>query len=136
MPATRVETYDRYLAAWSAIPDAERETLLRATLSDEIVFENPQQTRRGIADMIAHLEGFQQRTPGGTFRMNTMVGWGDRALAEWQLVDAAGKPGFSGYDMLAFDSSGRISTILLFGNVEAQKLAWRRRDPVQLLVTG
>ena len=135
MSATRVEIYELYLAAWSAIPDAERERLLRASLSDGIVFANPQQTRRGTADVAVHLEAFQQRTPGGSFRMNNMVGWGDQALAEWQLVDAAGQAGFSGYDVLTFDSHGRISAILLFGNVEAQKLAWRRRDPVELAAT-
>ena len=91
MSVTRVEIYDLYLAAWSAIPDAERERLLRACLSDNMVFVNPQQIRRGIADVAVHLEGFQQRTPGGSFRMNNMVGWGDQALAEWQLVDAAGE---------------------------------------------
>ena len=135
MSATRIETYDLYLAAWSAIPDDEREKLLRASLCDGIIFANPQQTRRGIADVAAHLTGFQQRTPGGSFRMNNMVGWGDHALAEWQLIDAAGHAGFSGYDVLTFDQNGRISNILLFGNVEAQKLAWRRRDPVELAVT-
>jgi len=136
MSVTRVEIYDLYLAAWSAIPDPEREKLLRASLSDSIVFANPQQTRQGLADVTVHLEGFQQRTPGGSFRMNNMVGWGHQALAEWQLVDAAGQAGFSGYDVLTFAPDGRISNILLFGNVEAQKLAWRRRDPVELAVTA
>ena len=136
MSVTRVEIYDLYLAAWSAILDAERERLLRACLSDNMVFVNPQQIRRGIADVAVHLEGFQQRTPGGSFRMNNMVGWGDQALAEWQLVDAAGEAGFSGYDVVTFASDGRISNILLFGNVEAQKLAWRCRDPVELAVTA
>jgi hypothetical protein len=67
--------------------------------------------------------------------MNNMLGWGNYALAEWQLVDAKGVAGVSGYDVLTFDEKGLISTILLFGNVEAQKLAWRRRDPVALELT-
>jgi hypothetical protein len=52
-----------------------------------------------------------------------------------QLVDAKGDAGFSGYDILTLDEQGLILTILLFGNVEAQKLAWRRRDPVSLELT-
>jgi hypothetical protein len=67
--------------------------------------------------------------------MNYMIDWGTHALAEWQLVDAKGDAGFSGYDILTFDEQGLILTILLFGNVEAQKLAWRRRDPVSLELT-
>ncbi len=135
MSDTRVQMYDLYLAAWSAVPDAERRQMLRESLSETIVFENPMQTRRGLADVVKHLEGFQVRSPGGSFRMNNMVGWAAGALAEWQLVNAQGEPGVSGYDVLTFDEHGRISNILLFGNVEAQKLAWRRRDPVSLQVT-
>jgi hypothetical protein len=60
---------------------------------------------------------------------------GPHALAEWQLVDTNGDPGFSGYDVLTFDGEGRILTILMLVNVEAQKLAWRRRDPVTMELT-
>jgi hypothetical protein len=51
--------------------------------------------------------------------MNKLVGWG---ATRWP----------SG---LTFDDQDLVSTILLFGNVEAQKLAWRRRDPVELAPT-
>lgn len=135
MSDKRVQTYDLYLAAWSAVSDNERARMLGESVADDVVFENPQQTRHGRADLKAHLEGFQRRSPGGAFRMNHMVGWDGHALAEWQLVDANGHPGFSGVDVLTFDDQGRIATILLFGNVEAQKLAWRRRDPVSLQPT-
>ena len=135
MSDKRVATYDRYLAAWGAVSDAERARMLDESVAENVVFENPQQTRRGRAELTAHLQGFQARSPGGSFRMNNMVGWDGHVLAEWQLVDAKGQPGFSGYDILTFDDQGRISTILLFGNVEAQKLAWRRRDPVSLTPT-
>ncbi len=129
------ETYDRYLAAWAPVSPDERLDLLRRSLAETIVFTNPQQVRRGIADIVEHLEGFQHRTAGGRFRMNNMVGWERHALAEWQLVDAEEQPGFSGYDVVAFDDAGLITSILLFGNVEAQKLAWRSRDPVALRPT-
>ena len=135
MSDPRVSTYDTYLSAWSAISDEERTKRLRESLSTDIVFANPLQTRHGITEVIEHLEVFQKRTPGGSFRMNNMVGWDDHALAEWQLVDGAGNPGFSGYDVIAFDGQGLITTILLFGNLEAQKLAWRRRHPAELAVT-
>ena len=129
------ETYDLYLEAWGPVSRDERVDLLRRSLVEAIVFTNPQQVRRGIHDIVEHLEGFQQRTPGGRFRMNNMVGWGSYGLAEWQLIDGEGKAGFSGYDVLTFDDSSLISSILLFGNVEAQKLAWRRRDTVALDLT-
>ena len=63
MSVTRVEIYDLYLAAWSAIPEAEPERLLRACLSDNMVFVNPQQIRRGIADVAVHLEASSSGRP-------------------------------------------------------------------------
>ncbi len=136
MPDKRVEVYELYLAAWSPVSDAERARMLRESLSEQIVFSNPMQTRHGLSDVAEHLRGFQVRSPGDSFRMNNMLGWGEYALAEWQWVHAKGDAGFSGYDVLTFDEQGLIATILLFGNVEAQKLAWRRRDPVSLEPTG
>ena len=135
MSGQRAKIYDLYLSAWSAVTDAERERMLRESVSENIVFTNPQQTRRSIDGVIQHLEGFQVRSPGGSLRMKNMFGWGDFGLAEWQLVDAQGAVGFSGYDVLTFNERGLIETILLFGNVEAQKLAWRRRDPADLVFT-
>jgi hypothetical protein len=98
-------------------------------------FQNSTSHPPWLAEVTEHLEGFQVRSPCGSFRMNTMVDWGTCALTEWQLVDAKGNAGFSGYDVLTFDEQSLISTILLFSNVEAQKLAWRHRDPVPLEMT-
>lgn len=65
MTDRRVQTYELYLAAWAAIPDAERVRMLRESLSEQIAFENPTQTRRGLADVEEHLEGFQVRSLQG-----------------------------------------------------------------------
>ncbi|MDZ4866924.1 MAG: nuclear transport factor 2 family protein [Alphaproteobacteria bacterium] len=122
MSDPRIKTYEIYLSAWSAVPDAERAKLLRECLSEDIVFTNSTQTRRGLADVAVHLQDFQKRTPGGSFRLNEMMGWENHALAAWQLVDAQGQPGFSGHDVLAYDGQGRIESILMFVRVEKQLL--------------
>ncbi len=116
----RVRAYDTYLAAWAVNPDDKRARLLREALSDSIVFTNPTQTRRGLADMGVHLREFQQRNPGASFQLIEMLGWNSHGMATWQLIDAAGRPGFSGYDVLAFDAQGRIESILMFTRVEKQ----------------
>lgn len=122
MSDPRIETYETYLSAWSAIPDDERAKRLRESLSENIVFTNSMQTRRSLADVAVHLQAFQQRSPGGSFRLNEMLGWEDHGLATWQLVDARGQPGFWGYDVLAYDGRGRIESILMFVHVEQQML--------------
>jgi len=118
----RVTTYDIYLLAWSAMADEERRRLLRESVTEDIVFTNPMQTCVGLDGLVAHLEGFQQRSPNGKFVSLAILGWENHALATWQFVDADGKPGFTGYDVLAFDDQGRIASILLFSNVDKQKL--------------
>jgi hypothetical protein len=52
-------------------------------------------SRTGIEDLAEHLDQYQKRSPGGTVRLVAMLGWENNALATWQLVDAAGKPGSS-----------------------------------------
>lgn len=135
MADKRAHTYELYLAAWSAVSDDERKRLLRESLTDNIVFTNQQQTRHGLSDVAEHLKGFQAKMPGASFRMNNMIGWKNHALAEWQMVDAKGEPGFSGYDVLTLDDRDMIEGILMFTNVEGQKIACRRRDQVSLGLT-
>lgn len=118
----RVATYDTYLSAWSAVSDVERRRRLRESVTEDVVFRNPMQTRVGLDDVVKHLEGFQQRSPNGSFVSVAMLGWENNALATWQFVDAEGKPGFTGFDVVQFDDQGRITSILLFGNVEKQTL--------------
>jgi hypothetical protein len=122
MSDARVKTYETYLSAWSEIPDEERARRLRESLSESIVFTNPMRTRRGLADVAEHLQGFQQRSPGGSFRLNEMLGWERHGIATWQLVDAQGQAGFWGYDVVAYDDQGRIESILLFSHIEKQML--------------
>ena len=74
MSDPRVKTYETYLSAWSKIADEERARLLRESLSESIVFTNPMRTRRGLAEVVEHLQGFQQRSPGDSFRLNEMLG--------------------------------------------------------------
>ncbi len=131
----RAATYELYLAAWSPVNDDERRNLLRKSLKEEAVFLNMQTPRRGINEIAQHLKEFQTHIPGGTFRLNSLIGWGSNALAEWQLIKPNGEPGFSGYDVLTFTEEGVISNILMFTNVESQKIVWRRRDPVSIEIT-
>jgi len=122
MTDKRALTYDTYLSAWAAIPDAERRRLLRESVSEDVVFTNPMQARTGIDGMVAHLEAFQQRSPNGKYVALGILGWDNHAIATWQFVDADGTRGFTGYDVVSFDGQGRIATILLFSNVDKQRL--------------
>jgi hypothetical protein len=75
MSDKKVQTYEMHLTAWSAISKDERARMIRDSLSEAIVFTNQQQTRRGLREVAEHLEDFQALSPGGSFRMNSMIGW-------------------------------------------------------------
>jgi hypothetical protein len=124
----RSNPYESYLKAWAGVSSEERLALLKHSITEDMTFLNPVKSRHGIADVADHLASFQLQMPGASFRLNNMVGWGAYALAEWQLVDAEGGFGFSGYDSLTFDANGLISAIVMVTNIEPQKIVWRRRD--------
>jgi hypothetical protein len=122
MTDKRVDAYELYISAWSAISDDERLRRLRASVAQAIIFRNAMKTRNGRADVVEHLEAFQKRSPGGSFRLMSMLGFENQGLATWKFFDAEGQGGFSGFDALTFDEEGRISYILMFSDVEKQRL--------------
>ena len=122
MTDKRVDAYELYISAWSAISDEERMRRLRASVAQAIIFRNAMKTRNSLADVVEHLEAFQQRSPGGSFRLMSMLGFENQGLATWKFFDAEGQGGFSGFDALTFDEEGRISYILMFSDLEKQRL--------------
>jgi hypothetical protein len=122
MTDKRVDAYELYISAWSAISNEERLRRLRASVAQAIIFRNAMKTRNSLADVVEHLEAFQQRSPGGSFRLMSMLGFENQGLATWKFFDAEGQGGFSGFDALTFDEEGRISYILMFSDLEKQRL--------------
>ena len=122
MTDKRVDAYELYISAWSAVSDEERLRRLRASVAQAIIFRNAMKTRNSLADVVEHLEAFQQRSPGGSFRLMSMLGFENQGLATWKFFDAEGQGGFSGFDALTFDEEGRISYILMFSDLEKQRL--------------
>jgi hypothetical protein len=122
MTDKRVDAYELYISAWSAISDEERLRRLRASVAQAIIFRNAMKTRNSLAEVVEHLEAFQQRSPGGSFRLMSMLGFENQGLATWKFFDAEGQGGFSGFDALTFDEEGRISYILMFSDLEKQRL--------------
>ena len=121
-PDARVASYERYLAAWSAVPIDERLHFLHESVTPDVVFTNPTRTRTGIEDVAEHLSDFQRRVPGGSFRVVSMLGWEDHALVRWQLVDARGNAGLAGHDDVAYDQAHRIKSIVMFTDIPKERL--------------
>ncbi len=119
---SRLELYEHYITAWSAMDFDERMAILSRTVADDVVYRDAMFEGSGAAALCEHLTTFQQRSPGSSFRLLSMLSWDADALANWQIVDRGGKPGFSGYDALTFAEDGRIASIVGFSATDKQRL--------------
>ena len=118
----RLSLYERYLTAWSPVSPMERRGVLGETVVDDLPYRDAMARLDGAEALARHLDEFQRRQPGGAFRLVSLLAWGSDALARWQFVDAAGEPGFAGYDALTFAPDGRIASIVGFSDVDKYRL--------------
>ena len=118
----RLDTYERYVTAWSPLSDAERARVLSETVSDDVQYRDANGPRSGPVQLAAFLSGFQDRHPGASFRTVSLLNWGGDGLARWQFIDADGKPGFEGYDAITWAADGRMATIVGFSDSDKQRL--------------
>lgn len=118
----RLRLYELYVTAWSAISASERAERLGATVSEDVAYRDALTRCKGAPALGEHLGAFQERSPGSSFRLLSMLSWEADALAHWQFVDAQGKAGFEGYDALTFAEDGRIASIVGFSDSDKQRL--------------
>ena len=81
---------ENYLAAFAAPSPAAQERLLRASAAQEIAYSNPGVNGRGLNSLLAHISSFQQKFPGGSFRLNWVRHQHGQVLAEWTQLDQQG----------------------------------------------
>ena len=108
------QAYDRYLAAYSDIEPAERERLLRRSVSEDILSVNPEGESHGISSLLAHIEGFQKQNPGYRFESNKLISHHDQFLSEWTLHNKDNFALATAYTYGRFDEHGRITYLIGF----------------------
>ena len=113
-PEAMREQWEGYGKAWSAVSDAERETLLSQSLANYFHYIDPRIECHGQQDVIQNLEAFQQRQPGGRFALKSILTHHDTALVNWQLIKGDGTAANLGFDFVRFDQSGHIHEITGF----------------------
>jgi len=68
--------WELYGRAWSPVSDAERQQLLKDTLSHDFYYIDPRIDCHGHADVIANLfQAFQQCQPGGSFALRSIIAY-------------------------------------------------------------
>ncbi len=106
--------WERYGESWSAVSDTERRDLLTLSLTPDFFYVDPRIECRGHEDIVKLMEAFQQREPGGSFALKSMLTHHDAALVNWQWIQRDGAATSLGFDCVRFDISGRTEEITGF----------------------
>ena len=98
-----------YLDAFAVTSPAEREQMIRSSVAEDLSFSNPGVNARGADTLLAHIARFQDKFPGGRFRINWMRQQHDQILAEWTQLNGDGSELVTAHSYARFNKEGRIA---------------------------
>jgi hypothetical protein len=111
------DTWERYVGAWTAASEAERQAVFESCLAKDCVYADPLVHARGWRELSAYISSFQQQIPGGRFVTEHFSTHHARSMARWQMVDAAGNELGDGVSFGVYDAQGRLSAMTGFFDV-------------------
>lgn len=111
---TAEKIWNSYLVAYSPVATADRERLLRETVSNDVLAANPGEEMQGLDVLIDHVEKFQQRLPGSYFKLNSLKFHHEQALAELTLYKADDSAMGIAYTYAVFNDQGRMKKLIGF----------------------
>lgn len=112
-------SFENYLAAFATPSLAEQERLLRASVVEEVVYTNPGVAGSGIRTLLAHIDGFQRKFPGGRFRLNWLRHQHGQGLAEWTQLTREGAELLTAHSYARVNEAGRITHWAGFWSADA-----------------
>lgn len=115
MNAERALTnWNTYQAAWADISADERQSMIAASISPDVVYTDPTSISHGYNELTAKMEDTQQRFPGATFHNDKFVSHHDQAVSHWTMNDLSGQPIFVGVSTARFDDDDRLASMTGF----------------------
>jgi SnoaL-like domain len=106
--------FAKYLDAFATKSPAEQEALLRSSVADDVVYANPGVEGSGLHNLLAHIDVFQKRFPGGRFRINWLRQQHGQVLSEWTQLDQDGAELVTGHSYARLNENGRIAHLAGF----------------------
>ncbi len=101
--------FQNYLDAFATTSLTEQERLLQSSITDNVVFTNPGVEGSGIRNLLAHINGFQRKFPGGRFRINWLRQQHGQALSEWTQLDQDASELITAHSYAQLNEEGRIT---------------------------
>ena len=111
--------WQQYTDAWSAFSASDRERLIHASLSPDIVYATKLAQLSGHKALINFMEEFQQKVPGAKFVNNALNLHNSYGQSEYAMVDATGKQVMEGSDYCEWAEDGRVSKVVSYFDIEA-----------------
>ena len=81
------QLWKTYQDAWADVTAEERERLLRASVTEDVVFTSPSAHGRGLSELVTHVTEFQQQFPGAYFRNEQLIEQNDQLLSSWTMFN-------------------------------------------------
>ena len=110
-----LSTFETYQSAWvNGIAPDERQRLLRESVAEDCLYQDPGTTCRGHAELTVKIEDANQKGPGATFRNDRFFTHHDKAVVNWTMFDGAGEEYATGASYVQFGADGRLTDMTGF----------------------
>ena len=108
------ETWDAYGRAWADVSAAERESLLRQTVTEDCYFANPVVEGHSRQELTSTIEAFQTQSPGASITTHTLIVHHHQLLAAWTIYGKEGAVILSGHSTACYNEKGRLTHLAGF----------------------
>ena len=108
--------FEAYFAAFAETSESRREELMRYSVDENVSFSNPGVVGQGVEKLLVHIALFQERFPGGRFRINWVKEQHSQILGEWTQLNGDGSELVTAHSYALLNEGGRISRFAGFWN--------------------
>jgi SnoaL-like domain len=112
-----LQIWNSYQEAWADVAVGERERLLAASVTGDVVYTNPINEGQGLGNLVKHVGDFQVQFPGAHFRTNKLLVQHGQLLAEWTMFNKDGSELLTAHSYARFDEQGLLSHLAGFWKV-------------------
>ena len=108
------QTWSTYERAWADVSAAERESLLRQSVTEDCHFATPVAEGHGRQELTGMLEAFQTQSPGAYVTTHTLTVHHRQSLAAWTIHSKEGVVILHGHTTARYGEEGCLTHLAGF----------------------
>jgi hypothetical protein len=114
MDDKQLTSWTTYQAAWAAISDEERRSMLEASIVPNVVYTDPSSISHGYDELASKMQATQESFPGARFRNDKFQAHHRQAVSRWTMLDGSGQPIYLGVSYARFANDARLESMIGF----------------------